>query len=107
MLRCALLAGATTTLLISAAAAATAAVAPPTRPHVLLMLVDDMGYNDVEFHNGGAGPGWTKTPNMNRLAAQGTRLDHHCTNSRRLARAWHWLLPRTTESWPTGYHLTP
>ena len=98
MLRCALLAGATTTLLISAAAAATAAVAPPTRPHVLLMLVDDMGYNDVEFHNGGAGPGWTKTPNMNRLAAQGTRLDHHCTNL---------ALPRTTESWPTGYRLTP
>jgi len=102
MLRCALLAGATTTLLISAAAAS-AAVAPPTRPHVLLMLVDDMGYNDVEFHNGGAGPGWTKTPNMNRLAAQGTRLDHYYeqpTPRSGLA------LPRTTESWPTGYHLT-
>ena len=53
--------------------------APPTRPNVLFMLVDDMGYNDVEYHNGGTGPGWTKTPHINRLAARGVRLDHHCT----------------------------
>ena len=50
----------------------------PTRPNIMFMLVDDMGYNDVEYHNAGLGPGWTKTPNINRLASQGVRLDHHC-----------------------------
>lgn len=60
-------------------AACALASTSPKRPNVLFMLVDDMGYNDVEYHNGGIGPGWTKTPNMNKLAARGVRLDHHCT----------------------------
>ena len=38
----------------------------------------DFGYNDVEYNNGGQGEGWTKTPNMNRAAMRGVKLDSYC-----------------------------
>ena len=41
------------------------------QPNVLLIYVDDMGYNDLGCY--GAGPR-VKTPNIDRLAADGIRL---------------------------------
>ncbi|QCP84124.1 sulfatase [Cereibacter sphaeroides] len=39
------------------------------RPHILYILVDDLGYADVGFHGSDV-----KTPNVDRLAAEGSRL---------------------------------
>ena len=32
----------------------------------------------MEYNNGGQGEGWTKTPNMNRAAMRGVKLDSYC-----------------------------
>ena len=41
------------------------------KPNIILILADDMGFNDVSFYNGGAADGSLKTPNIDRLARQG------------------------------------
>ena len=41
------------------------------RPNVIIIFIDDMGYGDVGF-NGAKGP---KTPNLDQMAAEGTRFD--------------------------------
>ena len=40
-------------------------------PNVVLILMDDMGFNDVSLYNGGAGDGSVMTPNIDGLAQQG------------------------------------
>ena len=45
------------------------------RPHVVLWVVDDLGWANVGFHNEGN----VATPNADRLAAAGVILDHHYT----------------------------
>jgi len=51
---------------------ATAALAPSERPpNIILILADDMGFNDVSLYNGGAGDGSVMTPNIDAIAAQG------------------------------------
>jgi arylsulfatase A-like enzyme len=42
------------------------------RPNVVLIVADDLGWNDVGYHNPEI-----KTPNLDRLAARGVRLEHH------------------------------
>src|SRR5215212_10437856 len=49
-----------------------ARAAEPVRPNVLLIVADDLGYNDVGFQGCRDIP----TPNLDRLAASGVR----CTN---------------------------
>ena len=46
--------------------------APP--PHIVYLLADDLGWKDVGYHGGGA-----KTPNLDRLAAAGARLEKFYT----------------------------
>ena len=49
-----------------------AALPPDERPpNVVLILLDDMGFNDVSLYNGGAGDGSVMTPNIDALAQQG------------------------------------
>jgi arylsulfatase A-like enzyme len=43
---------------------------PADKPNVVLLFVDDMGYSDVGVYGA---EGW-ETPNLDRLAAQGTRF---------------------------------
>ena len=41
------------------------------KPNIILILADDMGFNDVSFYNGGAADGSLKTPNIDKLAKEG------------------------------------
>lgn len=55
---------------------------PVARPNILLIVSDDQGWNDVGYHNA-----VLRTPNLDRLAETGTRLDCHyvqpqCTPTR-------------------------
>ncbi|MGH0030363.1 MAG: arylsulfatase B [Myxococcota bacterium] len=58
------------------------APAPPPRPHVVLLIADDLGWNDVGFHGSEIG-----TPNLDALAREGVVLDRFyvlpaCTSTR-------------------------
>jgi len=43
---------------------------PPGPPNVVIILADDMGYGDI----GAYGATLNKTPNLDRLAAEGVRM---------------------------------
>jgi arylsulfatase A len=68
--------GAQALLVVLASAAPAAAQAPaavqaaPSRPNVILIITDDVGYGDI----GSYGAPDIKTPNLDRLARNGTRL---------------------------------
>ena len=40
-------------------------------PNIVLIVTDDMGFNDISLYNGGAGDGSLQTPNIDALAEQG------------------------------------
>ncbi|MEM7018376.1 MAG: sulfatase-like hydrolase/transferase [Pseudomonadota bacterium] len=50
--------------------------APPNErpPNIILILTDDMGFNDISLYNGGAGDGSVMTPNIDALAQQGVKF---------------------------------
>ena len=47
-----------------------AAGAPPAHPNVVILLADDLGFADVGYHGGPIA-----TPAIDRLAAEGVRLE--------------------------------
>jgi len=48
------------------------AAAGPDKPNFVLIMADDLGYGDVGWHGGPY-----KTPHLDRLAAEGIRLEQH------------------------------
>lgn len=52
--------------------------APPSErpPNIILVLADDLGFNDVSLYNGGAADGSLQTPNIDALAQQGVRFEN-------------------------------
>src|SRR4051812_25514704 len=59
------------------AAVGTPALAQPnrTRPNIVVILADDIGYGDLSCY----GAAKVKTPNLDKLATQGMRFtDAHC-----------------------------
>ena len=51
--------------------------APDARPpNIILILTDDMGFNDISLYNGGAADGSLKTPSIDALAQQGVSFSH-------------------------------
>jgi arylsulfatase A-like enzyme len=54
-----------------------ASVAADRRPNIILILTDDMGYGDVGCYGGTFAP----TPNIDRLAAEGTRFQQYYSAS--------------------------
>lgn len=67
-----------TTLLLPNATTNNATRTQP--PHLLFILADDLGYNDVSYHNHHSGSGATWTPNIDALAAESTILDSYYAN---------------------------
>jgi len=45
-------------------------------PNIILVLTDDMGFNDISLYNGGAADGSLQTPNIDALANQGVRFNN-------------------------------
>lgn len=41
------------------------------RPNVILLLADDLGFNDISFHGGGFHKGLVETPNIDSIAQNG------------------------------------
>jgi uncharacterized sulfatase len=52
------------------------AAQPPAErpPNIVLILADDMGWNDLSTNGGGAGGGTVKTPNIDALAREGVNF---------------------------------
>ncbi len=66
-------------LLLASLSALDAAAAPPSsRPNIIFIMADDLGYTDVACF----GSKYYETPNIDRLATQGMKLlsHHHCQN---------------------------
>ena len=57
-------------LLLNIYGSAYAVEANPTRPNIVMILADDLGWNDVGYHGSAI-----NTPNIDRLAAEGLELD--------------------------------
>lgn len=63
------------TAISALAASAAFAQAPPSKPNLLFLFADDMGWSDTGFN----GRKEWKTPNLDRLASQGTVFDRWYT----------------------------
>lgn len=55
---------------------------PRPPPHIIFILTDDQGFNDIGYHSGEL-----RTPTLDKLAAEGVRLENYyvqplCTPSR-------------------------
>ncbi|MES2696664.1 MAG: sulfatase-like hydrolase/transferase, partial [Verrucomicrobiota bacterium] len=57
---------------IAVATAGAATAAPQDRPNFLVIVADDLGWNDVGWHGASI-----KTPNLDRLVRAGVELDRH------------------------------
>ena len=51
-------------------------------PNIIVILADDLGWNDISFYGGGVGSGAVQTPNIDRLAHEGMKFtDHYSGNT--------------------------
>lgn len=50
-------------------------------PNIVLIVVDDLGFNDISFYGGGLGNGSVETPNINAIAEQGMDFRHGYTGN--------------------------
>jgi arylsulfatase A-like enzyme len=84
-----------------------AASAPGARPppNIVLIVADDLGWNDITLHGGVAG-GTVPTPNIDRLATEGARLTNAYAASGTCAPSRAALM---TGRYPTrfGFEFTP
>ena len=60
-------------LALSAVATASPQRSSPRKPNIIFILADDLGYGEVGCY----GQTKIRTPNIDRLAAQGMRFTHH------------------------------
>ncbi len=53
---------------------------PKKKPHIVYVLADDLGWNDIGYHNQ-ANEGLLETPHLDQLMREGVNLDHFYTQS--------------------------
>src|SRR4029453_12238251 len=104
-------AGAVATRLLSAAESGEAApiLAQPqdaSKPNILFMLVDNLGYGELGVYGGGATPG-APTPRIDKLSSEGLRLTNmnreaQCTPSRSAILTGRYAIRSGTYSVPFG-----
>jgi arylsulfatase A-like enzyme len=75
-------------------------------PNVVLIVVDDLGFNDITFYGGGIGNGSVPTPQIDSIAAQGINFTQGYTGNASCAPSRAALL---TGRYPTrsGFEFTP
>ena len=62
------------------AATGTLALASPPKPHIVVLLADNVGWANVGFHRPpGEDPREVQTPNIDALHADGLELERHYT----------------------------
>lgn len=86
---------------------ATAALPANKRPpNVILIVADDLGYNDISLNGGGVAGGLLKTPNIDAIAQQGVRFTNGYAGNATCAPSRAALM---TGRYPTrfGYEFTP
>lgn len=44
-------------------------------PNIIVIVADDLGFNDISFYGGGVGRGAVQTPNIDALAREGVSID--------------------------------
>jgi len=76
------------------------------QPNVILIVADDLGWNDISFYGGGVAGGTVPTPNINRIAREGIALNQATAASAICAPSRAALL---TGRYPTrfGFEFTP
>ena len=76
------------------------------RPNIILILADDLGYNDISAHNGGAADGSLKTPHIDSLAENGILFSRGYAANATCAPSRASIM---TGKYPTkfGYEFTP
>jgi arylsulfatase A-like enzyme len=85
----------------------TPSAAPNERPpNIVVILADDLGWNDLSFAGGGLGGGQVKTPRIDSLAAEGVRFTNGYAANATCAPSRAAIL---TGRYPTrsGYEFTP
>ncbi len=75
-------------------------------PNIIVILADDLGWNDISFYGGGLGEGVVQTPNIDRIAAEGVHFSNGYAGNATCAPSRAALL---TGRYPTryGFEFTP
>ncbi|MDP6471543.1 MAG: sulfatase-like hydrolase/transferase [Pseudomonadales bacterium] len=75
-------------------------------PNIIVILADDLGWNDTSFYGGGVGGGAVQTPNIDRIAAEGVHFSNGYAGNATCAPSRAALL---TGRYPTryGFEFTP
>ena len=84
-----------------------AQAAPDERPpNIILILADDLGYNDISTFGGGVDEGRVQTPNIDQLAAQGAVFEQAYAGNATCAPSRAMIM---TGRYPTrtGFEFTP
>jgi len=78
----------------------------PRRPNIILIVADDLGYNDLSTFGGGVAGGRVQTPHIDRLAAEGVIFSQSYSGAATCAPSRAMLM---TGRYPTrtGFAFTP
>ena len=75
-------------------------------PNIIVILADDLGWNDISFYGGGVGGGAVQTPNIDSIAAEGVHFSNGYAGNATCAPSRAALM---TGRYPTryGFEFTP